>query len=151
MHKQFKIMDRDCQFSQSTIPHLMLNKTFSETLNKKLSGEILVDLFGNGETGLADIEDVPMKHLMHIDIRVPHNLANTDKRSYIQSDALSFISLLPDDSVNYFINAIDEVVLGQEYAYYGKNHKEINQQKCEVYQQYFIKLTEEIQRTMKKG
>lgn len=151
LHKELQIMDRDCQFAQSTIPFLMMNKTFEKTLQEKLSGEILVDLFGNGETGLADIENIPMKHLMHVDIRVPHDLPNTHERSYIQSDALSFVSLLPDNSVHYFINAIDDAVLGQTYAHFGKNHKAISKQKQEAYDSYFVKLTQEIQRTMKKG
>jgi hypothetical protein len=151
MHKKFKIMDRDCQFAQSTLPFLMMNKTFEKIIQEKLSGEILIDLFWNGETGLANIEDIDLKHLMHVDIRIPHRLSSTDKRSYIQSDALSFISLLPDNSVNYFINAIDEAVLGQEYLRYGENHKEINKKRQQIYEWYFIKLTEEIQRTMKKG
>lgn len=112
-------------------------------LSQKLKDEIVVDLgCGSSDWGAGAIEQFNPSIYVGVDKYAGENiLTQTDwytgeremqmKTAFIEQDALVFVSMLPENSVNFMMNGIDDVIIPDE--------------------EYWESIEKEVQRSLKPG
>ncbi|MFA6185572.1 MAG: class I SAM-dependent methyltransferase [Candidatus Shapirobacteria bacterium] len=104
-------------------------------LAKKLTNETVIDLgCGFCDYVLCSLDKFNIKEYIGVDNNFPNleavkkeNLAKKEHHygiDYIESDMLTFLSKLPDNSVHIIMNGIDQTII-RDHQYWGKLEKEI--------------------------